>query len=179
MKLRHLDRAKHLDRDRGGLHLESAWTKNRKPGFQPLPARLVAELDAFARSGAPARLYAKAYRGRPSDTPDEPLLYVPSHPARTLDRDLEAAGIPKYTPKGKIDFHAARTAYINLLLEDDQLTPKDTQELARHSTSRLTLDVYWRRASKREPERACKMEPLQVPYNSWISASMRPYFLCF
>ena len=40
-----------------------------------------------------------------------------------------------------MDFHAARTAYINLLLEDDQLTPKDTQELARHSTSRLTLDV--------------------------------------
>ena len=73
-----------------------------------------------------------------------PLLYVPSHPARTLDRDLEAAGIPKHTPKGKVDFHAARTAYINLLLEDDQLSPKDTQELARHSTSRLTLDVYGR-----------------------------------
>jgi len=72
------------------------------------------------------------------------LLYVPSHPARTLDRDLEAAGIAKHTPKGKVDFHAARTAYINLLLEDDQLTPKDTQELARHSTSRLTFDVYAR-----------------------------------
>ena len=31
-----------------------------------------------------------------------------------------------------------------LLLEDDQLTSKDTQELARHSTTRLTLDVYGR-----------------------------------
>ena len=57
---------------------------------------------------------------------------------------MEAAGIPKHTPKGKVDFHAARTAYINLLLEDDQLTPKDTQGLARHSTTRLTLDVYGR-----------------------------------
>ena len=82
-ELRHLDRAKHLDRDRGGLNLEASWTKNRKPGFQPLPARLVDELDAFSLSGAPAR---------------------------TLDRDLEAAGIPKHTPKGKVDFHAGRTA---------------------------------------------------------------------
>ena len=70
-ELRHLDRAKHLDRDRGGLHLEAAWTKNRKPGFQPLPARLVAELDAFSHSGAPARLYAKAFRGHPAETPAE------------------------------------------------------------------------------------------------------------
>ncbi|HIG52835.1 MAG TPA: hypothetical protein EYQ18_02385 [Candidatus Handelsmanbacteria bacterium] len=29
-------------------------------------------------------------------------------------------------------------------MEDDQLTPRDTQELARHSTARLTLDVYAR-----------------------------------
>jgi site-specific recombinase XerC len=40
-ELRHLDRAKHLDGDRGGLNLEASRTKNRKPGFQPLPARLV------------------------------------------------------------------------------------------------------------------------------------------
>ena len=73
--------------------------------------------------------------------PYEPLLYVSSHPAHTLDRDLEAAGIAKHTPKGKVDFHVARTAYINLLLEEDQLTPRDTQELARHSIARLTLDV--------------------------------------
>ena len=66
-----------------------------------MPDRLIAELDAFARSGAPTRLYVKAYRGRPSETPDEPLLYVPSHPARTLDRDLEAAGIAKHTPNMK------------------------------------------------------------------------------
>ncbi len=57
---------------------------------------------------------------------------------------MKAAGIAKHTPKGKVDFHAARTAYINVLLEDYQLTPKDTRELARHSTSRLTLDVYGR-----------------------------------
>ena len=31
--------------------------------------------------------------------------------------------------------------YINLLMENDQLTPKYTQELAHYSTMRLMLDV--------------------------------------
>ena len=41
----------HLDEDRGGVHLDAAWTKNRKPGFQPLPRSLVEQLQAFAGTG--------------------------------------------------------------------------------------------------------------------------------
>ena len=52
---------KHLDIKRGGLHLDAAWTKNRKPGFQPLAASLVQRLLAFAPSGEPTRLYKKHY----------------------------------------------------------------------------------------------------------------------
>ena len=42
-ELRHL-KGEHLDLDRGGLRLEAEWTKNRRAGFQPLPAHLVAGL---------------------------------------------------------------------------------------------------------------------------------------
>jgi integrase len=106
----------HLDAKRGGLILDAAWTKNRKPGFQPLPTFLVERLQAFA--GEATALYEKMYQrgGATGDGIKNPLLYVPSHPARSLDMDLEKAGIPKVTPKGKIDFHAVRLAYINLVI---------------------------------------------------------------
>ena len=91
---------KHLDIKRGGLHLDAAWTKNRKPGFQPLSASLVQRLLAFAQSGEPTRLYKKHYNR--ADTklkaPKHPLLYVPTHTARDLDIDLKVAGIPKLLP---------------------------------------------------------------------------------
>lgn len=74
---------------------------------------------------------------------------LPSQPARTLYQDLKKAGIPKQTAKGVVDFHAARTAYINLLFEDPELTIKDAQELARHSSADLTMNIYGRANEKR------------------------------
>ena len=47
-ELRHL-KGEHLDLDRGGLRLEAEWTKNRRAGFQPLPAHLVAGLARAIR----------------------------------------------------------------------------------------------------------------------------------
>ena len=98
----------HLDAERGGLHLDREWRKNRKPGFQPLPFSLLRRLREFAESDEPARLYAKFYSRTDSESPapQEPLLYVPSHPARELDVDLRRAGIQKHAPGGKLDFHA-------------------------------------------------------------------------
>ena len=149
-ELRHLQ-LDHLDLKRSGLHLEAEWTKNRKPGFQPLPHWLCLKIHAFATSGAPADRYAEAYRRGQSKRrpPMEPLLYVPSDPARSLDRDLKAAGIPKETKAGKLDFHACRTAYISLLLELGELTPKEIQELARHKSLELTLHTYGRAREER------------------------------
>ena len=60
-ELRHLT-LEHLDLDQGGLRLDSAWTKNRQDGFQPLPRQLLSALDAFAHSGEARRLYARAYQ---------------------------------------------------------------------------------------------------------------------
>jgi integrase len=87
----------HLDLEPSGLHLDAAWTKNRKSGFQPIPADLAKRLHQWVTSGEPARLYAKFYgrEGTTLQAPTHPLLYVPSHTARDLDLDLKAAGIPK------------------------------------------------------------------------------------
>jgi integrase len=74
---------------------------------------------------------------------NEALLHVPSHPARDLGKDLTAAGIPKWTPEGKTDFHAFRATYTTLVLEAGA-NAKEAQALARHSTPALTMDLYAR-----------------------------------
>ena len=134
-----------LDANHSGLHLDSAWTKNRRSGFQPLPRALVQRLQEFTDSGEAALLYSRFYRQGDDRQriPTEPLLYVPSHPARDLDLDLRAAGINKHGPGGKIDFHACRLAYINFVLEAGA-SVKEAQTLARHSTPEMTLNVYGR-----------------------------------
>ena len=135
-----------LDIERGGLHLDAEWTKNRKSGFQPLPRDLVERLRVYAETGEAGRIYEKNFKKAKAkkSVPDHPLLYVPSHTDRALKIDLEAAGIPTHTPKGKLDFHACRVAFINLILDQGEVTPKEAQELARHSTLDLTMNVYGR-----------------------------------
>jgi nucleotidyltransferase/DNA polymerase involved in DNA repair len=85
--------------------------------FQPrLEARPVVKIQT---ESLPARLYARFYGRKDAklDVPENPLLYVPTHTARDLDRDLQAAGIQKYTLGGKLDFHGCRVAYINFVIE--------------------------------------------------------------
>ena len=153
-----------LDLEENGLHLDASWTKNRKKGFQPLAIDLVHRLSDFALSGEPARLYAKFYRrkGTKLTAPDNPLLYVPSHTARDLDKDLKAAGIPKETADGKLDFHACRLAYINFVLESGA-SVKEAQALARHSTPELTMNVYGRTRKERLSETAEKVAANVLP----------------
>ena len=138
----------HIDVHRCGLHLDATWTKNRKPGFQPLPLALSERLVAF--SGQARAFYEKHYGKHlaAGAIPEQPLLYVSSHPARSLDADLAAAGIPKVTPAGKLDFHAVRVAYINLVIESG-VTVKEAQVLARHETPELTMNVYGRAREER------------------------------
>jgi len=138
----------HLDRTRYGLHLDAVWTKNRKAGFQPLPATLVEDLYRFASAGYPQDLYARSAHKWRHALPIEPLLYVPTHPARMLDADLVRAGIPKEAIGGKLDFHAVRLAYINLVIEAGA-TVKEAQTLARHATPQMTLGVYGRTRDER------------------------------
>jgi hypothetical protein len=66
---------------------------------------------------------------------------VPRDLAPRLDKDLQAAGIPKYTKAGKLDFHALRVTYINLVIASG-VNPKEAQTLARHATAELTIGFY-------------------------------------
>ena len=107
------------------MRLEAEWTKNRRAGFQPLPAHLVAKL------------------ARATEFPSSPLLHVPSQPqlTRLFDRDLQAAGIEKVNEQGVAVFHSWRGTY-GTLLDSLGASPKETQELMRHATPMLTMQRY-------------------------------------
>jgi len=136
---------KDIDPVRGGLLLHAEWTKNRKEGFQPLPRLLIEQLQSFAASEIVKRLYDALHSRKDSTAtyPNEPLLYVPSHPARELDNDLKAANVEKNTKDGKVDFHAFRVAYVTFVLNAGAGL-KEAQSLARHSTPDMTMNVYGR-----------------------------------
>lgn len=128
-------RVKHLDVKRGGLILESRWTKNRSDGFQPLPRVLVQRLQESALDKAP----------------EDDLVFVGMQPGRGLLRDLKRAKIEPKTEEGKVDFHALRVAYITFVVESGA-DIKSAQTLARHSTPALTLNIYARARQERLAE---------------------------
>lgn len=140
-----------LDLEHHHLRLHKAWTKNRKDGYQPLSPELTDRLLKWIESGQAKKLYETHYsRKTAEDTiPSKPLLYVPTHTARTLDLDLAAAGIPKETDEGKLDFHALRTTFITLAIESPDTNVKEVQTLARHSSVQITFNHYARVRSDR------------------------------
>lgn len=143
--------ARDLDIERGGIVLRPELTKNRKAGFQPLHPSTVSRLRTSLSVGEPKAFYERAGRcvqiTRP--IPKNPLLYVPSHPARDLEKDLKKIGINKEAPDGSIiDFHSARAAYITLVGLHTPVV-KEMQALARHQSANLTIGVYAKTTEKR------------------------------
>lgn len=116
-----------LDVERCGLKLRAEFTKNRKPGFQPLPRFLVDRLAAES-----------AGKG-----PEAPLVFVAADAAESFQRDLKRAGIPRWAPGGRLDFHSLRVGYVSFVLEAGG-SAKEAQSLARHSTPALTMNIYGR-----------------------------------
>ena len=151
----------HLSLDPCGLHLDAAWTKNRKNGFQPIPEDLALRLRDFALSGKPAAMYDHYKRDAPAA---DPLLYLPYNTSRQFDDALVAAGIEKRTGAGKLDFHGFRLAFINRVIESGA-TVKEAQQLARHSTPELTMNTYGRVQANRLAETvegiAAELRPVQ------------------
>jgi hypothetical protein len=142
----------HVDREGCGLRLSAEEDKGRKPRFQPITRDLLDRLVAFGESGEAKKRYTamrrKAGLKDNDNIPPEPLLYIPSQPARAIQDDLQKAGIPITTKEGKLDFHACRTAYINLVIAAGA-DVKTAQELSRHSTPHLTMNIYGRAADYR------------------------------
>jgi hypothetical protein len=135
----------HFDVQRGGVELDAAWTKNRKPGFQYMTESLIERLSAYVQSGAAVKAYKRSHRpcDKGQDIPVLPLLYVPTHTARDLGKDLKVAGIPKETPEGKVDFHAFRVSCLTAACEAGA-SVKEAQALGRHATPAMTMNVYAR-----------------------------------
>ena len=136
-------RVQHLDVKCGGLTLDAAWTKSRKPGFQPLPAALVIRLQDAASNNMAARFYSQMPRKPKNKPPADALLYVPAHTARDLEKDLEKAGLTKWLDGEKADFHALRVSYDTLMFESGANGP-EVQHLMRHSTIKLSVETYAR-----------------------------------
>ena len=99
----------------------------------------------------------------------EPLLYVPTHPSRTLRTDLQAAGIPIRTEEGKIDFHALRVAFVSFVVETGA-DLKTAQSLARHTTPELTMNVYTKVRGTRLSEVAEAVGRIILPLKSTVVA---------
>lgn len=132
-----------LDIEKCGLYLHAEWTKNRREGFQPLPKDLAERL----------------FEASKDKDLNSHLLHVTGHPARELEVDLDAAGIPKWTAEGKIDFHSLRVTFVTLIIEAGA-NIKEAQTLARHATPDLTINTYAKTNSnslKNVAERAQKM----------------------
>ena len=121
----HALRVHHLDVIGKGLLLDPEWTKNRKPGFQRLPAYVVERLAADS-AGKHA---------------DAPLLTVTVHPHRWIKKDLEAAKIPTWTPEGRLDFHGLRVSF-GTMADQAGASAKESQSLMRHATPDLTFKRY-------------------------------------
>jgi len=136
-----------IDLTNSKLVLHAEWTKNRKAGYQPIPGDLALRLHEYGVSGAARQLYNDRF-GRvdavKEGVPENPLLFVSTHPSRELDIDLQKAGIPKHVNgEGKVDFHSLRNRFISWLMEAGA-NPKEAQVLARHSDVRLTMNTYAR-----------------------------------
>jgi integrase len=110
------------------VRLPGSETKNGQPVSLPLRSDLAGELAAWL-DGRKAR-------------PGDRVFRVPNRTADELRRDLRAAGIPLADGRGRVvDFHSLRGTFATLLAVGGvpALTAK---KLMRHSTIRLTLDLY-------------------------------------
>ena len=159
VKLRHLN----LDAERAFLALDAASEKNRQGNSIPLRADLAEDLRRWladrlatqrkAAQNAPTlkfnRKVGRNGRGIQYDaegalrlSPDEPLFTVPSGLVRILNRDLEAAGIPKCDDRGRtLDVHALRHTF-GTMLSTSGVAPRTAMSAMRHSSIDLTMATY-------------------------------------
>ena len=128
-----------LDVERPYIDLSAADEKNGEGNDIPLRDDLAAELRQWIGERANETSDVISIDAKPSD---ELLFNVPSGLVRILNRDLEAAGIPKIDARGySVDVHALRHSY-GTLLSTSGVAPRIAQAAMRHSTIDLTMNTY-------------------------------------
>ena len=160
VKLRNLE----LDSDPPFLTLDAGSEKNRDGYSIPLRADVAADLREWLAERLESRREAEPdsatlnfasavaqLRGDVASEPggnglsaDEPLFKVPTSLLRVLDRDLNAAGIPKQDDRGRtldVHVHALRHTF-GTHLSMAGVPLRTAQAAMRHSSPMLTANVY-------------------------------------
>jgi len=110
--------------------------KNGQGSEISLRADLVVELRAWIAEKR------DGFNGSENEFSQLPLFSVPTSLLKVLNRDLEAAGIPKTDERGRtIDVHAMRMT-LATMLNKAGVAPRTAQEIMRHSDIRLTMATY-------------------------------------
>jgi integrase len=103
-----------------------AYSKSRKEAAQPIPKAMTDRL----REWLARQRHGTLVFGKPTNRTVEMLAI-----------GMKAAGIPVETDDGVIDFHALRATYVKHLVSSGA-SVKTCQELDRHSTPSLTINIY-------------------------------------
>ena len=127
------------------IALNAADEKNREGNTIPLRADLAADLSRHLAGRLEIAQAAAKRENRAIPLrlpPAEKLLYVPAGLVRILDRDLEAANIPKRDDRDRVlDVHALRHTFGSLLSKAG-VPLRTAQAAMRHSDPSLTANVY-------------------------------------
>jgi integrase len=125
--------------------LDAADEKNREGSEIPLRADLAADLKDWLERRLKALQEEAKRKGEPIPValpPDAKLFRVPEALVKILDRDLEAAGIPKRDARGRtVDVHALRHTF-GTHLSKGGVPLRTAQAAMRHSDPSLTANVY-------------------------------------
>jgi len=117
-----------LDGDDPCVIVAAAYSKHRREDRQPIRPEVVLLLRTYLANKTPA---ARAFPMPPSD-----------RVSRMFKQDTDRASIVHRDVSGRVvDFHALRHTFISNLVSGG-VYPKVAQQLARHSTVKLTLDRY-------------------------------------
>ena len=134
-----------LDGEYPIIVLRAADEKNREGSEIPVRSDLSDDLRAWIGEKLAIRQDEARSRGEgvPDRLPaDTPLFAVPDKLVKILNRDLQAAGIPKKDDRGRtVDVHAMRHTFISLLSKGG-VAPRTAQAAARHGDMKLTMQTY-------------------------------------
>lgn len=135
-----------LDGNPPTVTVSAAYSKRRRRDVIPLPDWLVGDLREYLD-------------GQPKDRRVWPGKWH-RRATKFLFADLVAAKIPLTDDHGRVvDFHSLRRTYITSLIRAG-VSPKVAQQLARHSSISLTMDIY---ADAEIHERAAAANSLPKP----------------